>query len=61
MNLVSLKNLGLEITEKAEDNMCMEKYLRWINKFLRQMYVIIFIISIFVVVILVYLYFNEWK
>lgn len=28
MNLVSLKNLGLEITEKAEDNMCMEKYLR---------------------------------
>lgn len=28
LNLVSLKNLGLEITEKAEDNMYVEKYLR---------------------------------
>lgn len=59
LNFTSLKNLGLEISGKAEDNMYIEKYLRGLNKLLRQMYVIVFIISIAVVVTLVYLYFNE--
>lgn len=59
LNFISLKNLGLAITEKAENNMYIEKYLRFKNKFFRQMYVIILIISIVVVILLVYLYFSE--
>lgn len=38
LNFTSLRSLGLEITGTAEENMHIKKYLRWINKLIRQMY-----------------------